>query len=425
MGEVWEAVDTRLGRRVAVKVLRPSLTDDPEFVERFRVEARTVACSTTRASPACTTTAKTEMDGEGRTAYLVMELVNGEPLTPCSCARGRLVAAARPCDMLEQTGRALQVAHERGPGAPRRQAGQHPDHPDGQVKLTDFGIAKAVDAAPVTQTGMVMGTAQYIAPEQAAGRRGDRRRATSTRWESLATSALAGQAAVPGDGAADGGDEARRSQPPPLPADLPPNVRELIEITLVKNPAHALPHRRRRSPTPSRPSGAASRCPRRVAQRPVHARRGRAGAHPGRHRRSCTPPAPCRDPFVAARAATVAPGRPPPLPLAAAPSHLLAAVSAPCCAAAGEPRCELAIVHPAGAASLLLRPVRAAHRRRRRRRRLRRPQPAAPGPVPQGMAPGTVDGRAVACFERHREVSGDASAARAVRAPLNPRKRLR
>ena len=108
-------------------------------------------------------------DGPKDTAYLVMELVEGEPLAAIIAA-----AAARPptgrWTCWSRPGNALQAAHERGLRAPRRQAGQHPgDARPGKVKITDFGIAKAADAAPVTRSGMVMGTAHYIAPEQALG----------------------------------------------------------------------------------------------------------------------------------------------------------------------------------------------------------------------------------------------------------------
>ncbi len=97
-----------------------------------------------------------------------MELVNGEPLNSVIKRTGRL-SLRHALDMLEQTGRALQVAHAAGLVHRDVKPGNILITPTGQVKLTDFGIAKAVDAAPVTQTGMVMGTAQYIAPEQALG----------------------------------------------------------------------------------------------------------------------------------------------------------------------------------------------------------------------------------------------------------------
>ena len=129
MGQVWEAVDSRLGRRVAVKVLKAEFSSDPEFVERFRAEARTVAMLNHPGIASVYDYGETDMDGEGRTAYLVMELINGEPLNSVLKRTGRL-SLRHALDMLEQTGRALQVAHTAGPGPSRRQAGQHPDHAD-------------------------------------------------------------------------------------------------------------------------------------------------------------------------------------------------------------------------------------------------------------------------------------------------------
>ncbi|MGZ9841459.1 protein kinase domain-containing protein, partial [Tsukamurella ocularis] len=79
------------------------------------------------------------------------------------------LSQAQALDLLEQTGRALQVAHTAGLVHRDVKPGNILITPTGQVKITDFGIAKAVDAAPVTKTGMVMGTAQYISPEQASG----------------------------------------------------------------------------------------------------------------------------------------------------------------------------------------------------------------------------------------------------------------
>ena len=185
MGQVWEAVDSRLGRRVAIKVLKAEFSPDPEFVERFRAEARTAAMLNHPGIASVHDYGETQMDGEGRTAYLVMELVNGEPLNSVLKRTGRL-SLRHALDMLEQTGRALQVAHAAGLVHRDVKPGNILITPTGQVKLTDFGIAKAVDAAPVTQTGMVMGTAQYIAPEQALGHDATPP-AMSTRWELLAT----------------------------------------------------------------------------------------------------------------------------------------------------------------------------------------------------------------------------------------------
>ena len=234
MGQVWEAVDSRLGRRVAVKVLKQEFSSDPEFLERFRAEARTVAMLNHPGIAAVHDYGETDIDGEGRTAYLVMELINGEPLNSVIKRTGRL-SLRHALDMLEQTGRALQVAHAAGLVHRDVKPGNILITPTGQVKLTDFGIAKAVDAAPVTQTGMVMGTAQYIAPEQALGQ--DATAASDVySLGVVGYEAVSGKRPFTGDGALTVAMKHIKEQPAPLPPDLPPNVRELIEITLVKNP---------------------------------------------------------------------------------------------------------------------------------------------------------------------------------------------
>ncbi|HEU5473158.1 MAG TPA: protein kinase [Actinophytocola sp.] len=236
MGEVWEAADTRLDRRVAVKVLKPELCGDAEFLHRFRTEARTTASLNHPGIAAVHDYGETAgvVDGPKDTAYLVMELVEGEPLAAV-LARERRIAADRTLDILEQAGNALQAAHERGFVHRDVKPGNILITPTGHVKLTDFGIAKAADAAPVTRSGMVMGTAHYIAPEQALGHEAE----PASDVYSLAVvgyECLAGHRPFLSENAVTVAMMHIRDLPPPLPADVPPYARAVIEATLVKDP---------------------------------------------------------------------------------------------------------------------------------------------------------------------------------------------
>jgi serine/threonine protein kinase len=234
MGEVWEASDTRLGRSVAVKVLRPELSDDPEFLHRFRIEARTVASLDHSGIAAVHDYGEDDGPvGGRRTAYLVMELVRGEPLSTL-IARGP-IETDETLRLIEEAAWALQAAHERGFVHRDVKPGNILVRTDGQVKLTDFGIAKAADAVPVTRSGMVMGTAHYIAPEQAsgaeAGPAGDVYSLGIVGYE-----CLAGHRPFRAESAVAVAMMQVRDAPPPLPATVPMPARELIETVLVKDP---------------------------------------------------------------------------------------------------------------------------------------------------------------------------------------------
>lgn len=294
MGEVWRASDTRLDRTVAVKILKAELSGDAEFLHRFRTEARTTASLNHPGVAAVHDYGEAASDVPGadgaadNLAYLVMELVNGEPLATLLARAGRMTAD-RLLPILEQAGRALNAAHERGlvhrdikPGNILVVRGA--DGTD-TVKLTDFGIAKAADAAPVTRNGMVMGTAHYIAPEQATGH--DASPASDV--YSLAVcgyECLAGRRPFLSENAVTVAMMHIRDLPPPLPPDVPPTVRALIESTLVKDPAlryadggefaNAVAAVRHGHPPPL-PVGAATTPPRGIPTQPG------PGSHPRMH----------------------------------------------------------------------------------------------------------------------------------------------
>lgn len=236
MGQVWEGLDTRLDRRVAVKVLKAELSHDQDFLTRFRFEARTTAQLNHPGIAGVFDYGETT-DEEGQSvAYLVMELVHGEPLNAVLSRVGRL-SLPQALDMLEQTGRALQAAHNAGVVHRDVKPGNIMITPTGQVKITDFGIAKAVDASPVTRTGMVMGTAQYIAPEQALGQE-----ATSASdvysLGAVGYEVLSGRRPFLGESVVTVAMKHVQETPAPLPADLPHEVHDLIDIAMTKDPKY-------------------------------------------------------------------------------------------------------------------------------------------------------------------------------------------
>ncbi|PZS37585.1 MAG: serine/threonine protein kinase [Pseudonocardiales bacterium] len=232
MGEVWQAADTRLDRQVAVKVLKPELSGDAEFRQRFHTEARLTASLNHPGIAAVHDYGEAASDPV--VAYLVMELVPGDPLDTILIRHPRL-SANRTLDILGQAGDALQAAHERGLVHRDIKPANILITPDGKVKLTDFGIARAIDAAPVTRTGMVMGTAHYIAPEQAAG---DDAGPTGDVYSLgvVGYECLAGGRPFSADNAVTIAMMHIRDQPPSLPPDVPPAVCELIETALAKDP---------------------------------------------------------------------------------------------------------------------------------------------------------------------------------------------
>ena len=163
MGTVFAAEDERLGRRVAVKVLKEELSSDPRFVERFRREAR-AAASLSHPNVASVF----DYGEEGGRHFIVMELIEGRDLARVMREEGPF-EAERSLSYTEQIARALGHAHSAG--LIHRDVKPHNIIvcDDGRIKVTDFGIARATGESTLTATGTIMGTAQYVSPEQSSG----------------------------------------------------------------------------------------------------------------------------------------------------------------------------------------------------------------------------------------------------------------
>jgi eukaryotic-like serine/threonine-protein kinase len=235
MGEVWRARDRVLDREVAAKVLRSEFTGDPSFVARFRNEARHTAALTHPNIASVYDYGETEDERGTQLAFLVMELVEGKPLVTILHEEGKL-----PVDwtlhVLGQAADGLSAAHHAGVVHRDIKPGNLIVRPDGVVKLTDFGIARARDATPLTRTGMVVGTAQYLSPEQAQG-------FEVTAASDVYSLGVVGYECLTGGRPFDGTSQVAvalahiNRPPPPLPANVPPAVRLLIERALAKDPA--------------------------------------------------------------------------------------------------------------------------------------------------------------------------------------------
>ena len=230
MGEVWAAIDTVLGRAVAIKVLHPALSQESSFAERFRAEARHTA--SLHHPSIATVFDYGEDDG---TAYLVMELVVGQPLSQIIADRAPL-SAQETASLLVQAASALDAAHQGGVVHRDIKPANILITSDGTAKLTDFGIARAIDAAPLTQTGQVLGTAQYLSPEQALGR-------SATASSDIYSLGVVGYEMLTGKRPFDSGTAVATAlahvnqAPPPLPATIPSGVRDVIGAALAKDPA--------------------------------------------------------------------------------------------------------------------------------------------------------------------------------------------
>jgi serine/threonine-protein kinase len=240
MGEVWKARDRVLDRIVAAKVLKSEFTGDPSFLARFRNEARHTAALTHPNIASVYDYGETVDDtGTQQLAFLVMEFVDGHPLVSILHDEGRL-SVDWTLHVLSQSADGLSAAHRAGVVHRDIKPGNLMVRPDGVVKLTDFGIAQARDATPLTRTGMVVGTAQYLSPEQAQGME-------VTAASDVYSLGVVGFECLTGARPFDGASQVAialahiNRPPPPLPAEIPPAVRLLVERALAKDPADRFP----------------------------------------------------------------------------------------------------------------------------------------------------------------------------------------
>jgi serine/threonine-protein kinase len=170
MADVYHGWDRRLSREVAIKVLRPELSADDDYVDRFRDEARTAARLSHPNIVAVYDTGSDQGD-----AYMVMEWVDGPTLSQVIRADAPL-SIERTCRIGADIAAGLEYAHDNGVTNRDVKPSNVLIAPTGHAKVTDFGIAKASEQSTVeTMTGVVLGTPAYLSPEQLTGRPADAR----------------------------------------------------------------------------------------------------------------------------------------------------------------------------------------------------------------------------------------------------------
>jgi len=228
MGDVWSASDDVLGREVAVKLLR---NGGAEFLDRFRDEARSSA-SLHHPNIA----AVFDYGEDAAAPYLVMELVPGETLSSViATAGGEGIDADQVRSIVGQAALALAAAHEAGVVHRDVKPANIIVTPDGQAKLTDFGIARLGDGNGHTLTGEVLGTPEYLSPEQALGE-------PATGASDLYSLGVIAHEMLTGAKPFDAGSPVATAvaqvndQPPPLPPTVPVDLRSVVESCLIKSP---------------------------------------------------------------------------------------------------------------------------------------------------------------------------------------------
>lgn len=229
MGEVWKARDQRTGQIVAAKVLRPELSGEALPLNRLRLEAQNTLLIEHPNIAAVFDSG--EDDGRG---WLIMELVDGRPLTDY-LRGGNRIAPRELVPLLIQISMALDAAGSAGVVHRDIKPANVLVRPNGAVKLTDFGISRTKNQVDLTQAGMVMGTAQYLPPEQALG---DPATSVGDLYSVgvIAYEACAGKRPFTGKSQVDIAFAHVHESVPPLPQDVPAELAAIIYHLLEKEP---------------------------------------------------------------------------------------------------------------------------------------------------------------------------------------------
>ncbi|MGH8795355.1 MAG: serine/threonine protein kinase [Stackebrandtia sp.] len=235
MGEVWRGTDTSLDRTVAVKVMHPGLSDDETFRRRFQGEAHAIAALQ---APGVVNIYDygEELDGDSAVSYLVMEFVDGRALSAILKERGTL-GWEETFDVLAEAADALHAAHQAGIVHRDVKPGNIlVDSEQRGVKIVDFGIARTAGGVGLTQSGAVMGTAEYVSPEQLSGQEPTGASDVYSLGV-VAYECLSGRRPFDSDTPATVIAGHLHSAPPPLSEDVPPAVAAIVMRALEKDPA--------------------------------------------------------------------------------------------------------------------------------------------------------------------------------------------
>jgi serine/threonine-protein kinase len=246
MGQVWQATDTQLNRQVALKILPDAFADDPDRLARFQREAQVLASLN---HPGIAAIHGIEKSGDSQA--LVLELVEGPTLADRIATGPISLDEALP--IAKQIAEALEAAHEQGVIHRDLKPANIKVREDGTVKVLDFGLAKALGSpggdpfdsptatAAATATGVIIGTAAYMSPEQARGKPVDKR-ADIWAFGAVLYEMLTGQRPFAGRDVSETLAAVIQSNPDwdALPGDAPPYLNALLRRCLEKDPRERL-----------------------------------------------------------------------------------------------------------------------------------------------------------------------------------------